>query len=138
MNEITIDEAIEQIGLEIGKVKVVAQAGLLEAALKIINASMKKVPILYGNLRASAYVRTAQETTRPDSAHLDEKENEPVPTDRLGEIGVELGYTANYAVYVHENLEAFHDDGEAKFLESVIIENADLIVEIVKQRSGGE
>lgn len=31
-----------------------------------------------------------------------------------------VGYTAEYAVYVHENLEAFHPVGEAKFLEKPI------------------
>jgi hypothetical protein len=30
---------------------------------------------------------------------------------------VSVGYTANYAVYVHENLQAHHTVGEAKFLE---------------------
>jgi hypothetical protein len=30
---------------------------------------------------------------------------------------VVVGYTAAYAVYVHENLEAHHDNGQAKFLE---------------------
>jgi hypothetical protein len=30
---------------------------------------------------------------------------------------VVVGYTQNYAIYVHENLEAHHDVGEAKFLE---------------------
>lgn len=28
-----------------------------------------------------------------------------------------VGYTANYAIYVHENLEAKHTVGQAKFLE---------------------
>lgn len=138
MKEVTIDEAIEHIGLEIGKVKTLAQAGLLEAALKIMNRSMKLVPVLFGNLRASAYVRTAQDLTRPDPANLVDKDNEAIPSDELGEIGVELGYSANYALYVHENLEAHHDDGEAKFLESVIIENQQEIIEIIKLRSGGQ
>ena len=30
---------------------------------------------------------------------------------------VVVGYTANYAVFVHENLEARHNNGQAKFLE---------------------
>lgn len=31
---------------------------------------------------------------------------------------VNVGFTANYAVYVHENLTAYHPVGEAKFLEN--------------------
>jgi uncharacterized protein YyaL (SSP411 family) len=33
---------------------------------------------------------------------------------------VVVGYTADYAVYVHENLEAYHSVGQAKFLESAV------------------
>lgn len=33
------------------------------------------------------------------------------------------GTSAPYAIYVHEDLEAFHPVGQAKFLESVILES---------------
>lgn len=33
------------------------------------------------------------------------------------------GPAAPYAIYVHENLEAFHKVGQAKFIESVILES---------------
>jgi uncharacterized protein YyaL (SSP411 family) len=33
---------------------------------------------------------------------------------------VVVGYTADYAVYVHENLEAYHPVGQAKFLEVAV------------------
>jgi hypothetical protein len=33
------------------------------------------------------------------------------------------GPTAPYAVYVHEDLEAYHPVGQAKFLESVLLES---------------
>lgn len=32
-------------------------------------------------------------------------------------IRVVVGYEAEYAVHVHEDLDAFHDNGQAKFLE---------------------
>lgn len=32
-----------------------------------------------------------------------------------------VGYTASYAIFVHENLEAFHTVGQAKFLEQPAI-----------------
>lgn len=39
-------------------------------------------------------------------------------SDSLGvKVNVAVGYTQNYAVYVHENLEAHHEIGQAKFLE---------------------
>lgn len=36
---------------------------------------------------------------------------------KYGDPRVVVGFTAQYAVYVHENLEAFHPVGQAKFLE---------------------
>lgn len=45
-------------------------------------------------------------------------------TDRLkalegsyGSVSVAVGFQTNYAIYVHENLEAYHPVGMAKFLE---------------------
>ena len=36
---------------------------------------------------------------------------------KLGKASVVVGYTQQYAIYVHENLEAIHPIGNAKFLE---------------------
>lgn len=44
------------------------------------------------------------------------------------------GPSAPYAVYVHENLEAFHKVGQAKFLESVILESKAYIGSRVAKR----
>lgn len=40
-----------------------------------------------------------------------------------GVIRITLGFNIFYAVYVHEDLEAFHPNGEAKFVESVLNES---------------
>lgn len=49
-----------------------------------------------------------------------------------------VGYTANYALYVHENLEARHEPGkQPKFLEQPARENKDALVEIVKKAMKG-
>lgn len=42
-----------------------------------------------------------------------------------------VGYTQAYAIYVHENLEAHHPVGQAKFLEQPAREEADKLGEIV-------
>jgi hypothetical protein len=63
------------------------QRGLMRAGLALQRESMKIVPILSGNLRASAYTR---------------------PSGHGSTFEVAVGYTAKYALYVHENLEAAH------------------------------
>ena len=36
-----------------------------------------------------------------------------------------IGYSADYAVYVHEDLTKHHPNGQAKFLETAILQNQD-------------
>lgn len=45
---------------------------------------------------------------------------------------VVVGYTVNYAIYVHENMEASHPIGQAKFLERPAREHAKEIGRIVR------
>lgn len=50
-----------------------------------------------------------------------------------------VGFTQNYAIYVHENLEAAHDPGQAKFLEQPAREKAKelgKIIATVAKRTG--
>lgn len=44
------------------------------------------------------------------------------------------GTAAPYALYVHEDLEAFHKTGQAKYIESVILESAPYILQRVARR----
>ena len=56
----------------------------------------------------------------------------------VGGESVIVGYTANYALYVHENLKAHHNVGQAKFLEQPAREKALEIAErIVDSMAGG-
>jgi hypothetical protein len=44
------------------------------------------------------------------------------------------GPSAPYAIYVHENLEAHHTVGQAKFIESVVLESRAYIAQRVAKR----
>lgn len=69
--------------------------------------SMRRTPVDLGTLRASHYV----------------KQPEPKGKNIVVVIGVG-GPAAPYAVYVHEDLEADHKVGQAKFLESTLKESS--------------
>jgi len=72
---------------------------LWEEGQKVMNESVPLCPIDTGRLRASRYVRTPKTTGNRTT--------------------MELGYSTDYAVYVHENLEAYHKPPtQAKFLET--------------------
>lgn len=61
--------------------------GVKKAGLFLQRQSMKEVPVDKGPLRASAFTRA---------------------TGSGKQIQVQVGYTAGYAIYVHENLDAAH------------------------------
>lgn len=71
----------------------------------VLGLAKKKAPVDSGRLRASGYV------TEP------EIKNDVV-------LNGEVGFSAEYAVYVHERTELRHVVGEAKFLEKAINERS--------------
>ena len=122
------------------------QGGLWEAGLKIIGLAQKEAPVALGNLRNSAYVRSASNTVIPDSSY------DPllgtIPDDSLKTLEVEVGFYANYAAAVHEDVEqkgkgtprdgapgTTWDTGGPKFLEGPLLRNKDGILEILAARS---
>lgn len=80
---------------------------LYAEALVIQRESMKRTPVDTGALRASHVTKA--------------------PESNGGEISVKIevgGPAAPYAVFVHENMAAHHEVGQAKFLESAILEGS--------------
>ena len=84
--------------------------GVKLAAAFVKSESQKRTPVDTGNLKASHYVQ------------IEETRNNVV---------AEIGLTAEYALFVHEDLEAFHPTGQAKFLEMAIKENTDKINKLI-------
>jgi hypothetical protein len=64
-----------------------------------------------------------------------------IATKAVKPASVSVGFTQSYAIYVHENLEAKHTNGQAKFLEQPYREMTDSgeLLQIVKDtvRGGG-
>lgn len=82
------------------------------AGLFLQRESQLIVPVDTGNLKNSAFTRKAG--------------------GRGWKVIVVVGYTAAYAIFVHENLEARHKEGkEAKFLEKPLREKRDRILGIM-------
>jgi hypothetical protein len=85
---------------------------LIRAGLFIQRESMLLCPVDTGNLRAGAFTRAKGEGFNTQ---------------------VTVGYTANYAVYVHENLTNRHNPPtQAKFLEQPMRDHQAQIFEIIK------
>lgn len=122
-----LEQVLGNINSEISGIETRSVGGLLKGGLMIQRRSQGKVPVERGNLKASAYTRKAPEDPN----------------------AVEVGYSAAYALFVHENMEQklkgeprpsalgeyWGPNGEPKFLESTLNESASDFVEIVRQEA---
>lgn len=122
-----LDVALKNLNAEISGIKGRTTGGLMAGGFVILGTSNRRVPVEYGNLRASGYVRRAHDI--PDA--------------------VEIGYTASYALSVHENMEQklkgrprpsglgvyWGPHGQPKFLESAARDESDRVVEIVAEHA---
>jgi hypothetical protein len=124
-----LDTVMRNLNREVKGIKGRTLAGLYEAGLKVQASAQRRVPVDTGNLKASAYTRK----------------------DPGGQPQVEVGFTAAYAVFVHENLEMklkgvprtsgsgkgryWDPQGRAgpKFLQNAVSENVRNILAIVQK-----
>ena len=89
------------------------ERGFIKAGLFLQRKSQKVVPVDTGNLRNSAFTRL--------QGHNQGKNSK-----------VFVGYTAAYAIFVHEDLEASHKPGKtAKFLEGPAREHRQDMIDII-------
>lgn len=134
-----IDEVIKNLNKEIKGVEGRTRAGLKKAGMFVERKSMKKTPVVTGNLRSSHYSESFNTPRGP---------------------GVEIGFTASYAPSVHENPRAGKTGGKShladpgilpsgrkstritystvggwKFLEIPLKRNVRRILEIIKQNA---
>ena len=91
-----VKKALKELNKAAYDRKKATMRGLLKAGLILQADAQRRTPVDTRNLRGSAYTR------------------------KNGDAAVDVGYTAAYAVFVHEDLEAKHTNGEAKFLENAI------------------
>jgi len=81
--------------------------------------SMRRTPVRFGALRASTRVLT------------------PEWDGNTLTVIIAVGDTSTpYAIYVHENLDAFHKVGQAKFLESTLMESRPYMAARIARRLG--
>lgn len=91
------------------KVQRAAGEGLRAAGEKILDEAGERTPVDTGRLKGSRAMVG--------------------PTGSGNKIEVVLQYGTTYAIYVHERLELNHPVGQAKFLESAVIDGVDTFIE---------
>ena len=108
-----LDRVLRNLNREIVGIQNRARAGLREAALVVRKRSQELTPVDTGHLKASAYTEAYNMPEGP---------------------AAEIGYTAGYAVFVHE-IEKHHNVGQWKFLETALKQKRQEILEIIRKRA---
>ena len=106
----------DRLRREIPNVSLVVKDALDEWAERVLAESRRLVPVQTGNLRDSGEV---------------------VKTAILGNMApsVEIAYTADYALTIHEDLALNHPNGgQAKYLEQPMSQHQDELVQAVQKR----
>lgn len=123
-----LDKTLKNLNKAILNVKGVTLDGLLAGGLIVQADAQKHVPVEYGTLRQSAYTRKVRDGANPL---------------------VEVGFTAEHAPWVHENLAMklrgeprksgkgvyWGPHGEARFLANAVERQTDRVVEVVAARA---
>jgi hypothetical protein len=115
MNEVKLEGFVEltkKLNKSISEVFDTVEDALLDCGNDLQQKAQDLTPVRTGALRASAFTE-AESGSNPS---------------------VIVGFEEEYAIYVHENLEANHDVGQAKFLEQPLKENSDKYVGHVRDK----
>lgn len=114
-----VEKVIANINKELEKMKTFSLAGMIDAAIDIqrdMEAGPTKIPLDLGNLRASFFITTSMGTVPEgkapnfkgdDSGQLIADHQSVLSTMKTKAVSagvpmVVLGFSANYAIYVHE------------------------------------
>lgn len=128
-----LDEVVSNLNKQIEGIENRGLDGLMDAGLQIQRLAQQELrgSVVTGNLRASGYTRKTGELVRLDSSALNRENSVPDPSGRVDGDGVEVGFTAVYAVFVHEDQEG----RSPKFLEAPIRRNQKAIIDIIRRRA---
>ena len=145
---IGMDEVLARLNNGVRRIEIRTKKGMIAAGLFLQRASQKMTPVDLANLRSSAFTiwgpgkgRSSPSFSGDDAAQLTANHENVMGQDSMdlntkrSQPEVEVGYSAFYAIFVHEDMEANHTTGENKFLEKAIIHSVDKMLDIIEQEA---
>lgn len=145
---LTVDQAVKSLQADIVKIPFKTLSGMIKGGLIIQGAAQKLVPVDLANLKASAFTVWGKKTTATsgkfsgeDGAKMETNHKSVVSQEKAGlsknlfTPEVEVGFSAYYAIFVHEDLDAKHKVGQAKYLDSAIASSVGEVIAAVKMEA---
>lgn len=128
-----LNEAVEKIQEAVDNLEHGSVVGLANALLYIATESQQRAPKDTGDLRGSVEVKIDGKKY----AHGEKGGGITVTgilSDKPDDVTVgEVSYNTKYAANQHEHTEYQHKNGQAKYLESVLIEQKDRILKLIAE-----
>ncbi len=152
----SLEEVVSNLAKEIKKIEGKTMKGLIRAAIPVVGEAVEGAPMVTGNLRASKYVITSrgkvEQGRNPEfkgkQAAKMARAHSRTLSDRRSVVGqatkstVEIGFSAEYALKVHENRRAgktgmlgASEVGHWKFLEWALRDNQKRILSIIREEA---
>lgn len=107
-----IDKVLGNLNRQIVQINGRSRVGLRAAALLVLGEAKELTPVVTGHLQGFTHTEPIESSAGP---------------------GIEIGFDAIYAVFVHERTELHHPVGQAKFLETALKKNAKRVLEIIRK-----
>ena len=111
-----ISEVLSNLNKELAKIEGASLDGLVLAALEVQADAQKLTPVVTGNLQNSAYVLSSKKTVLGSQAEATAEAASRLAREKAeveNELAVNVGFTAMYAPFVHENPRAGKTGGKS-------------------------
>jgi len=140
-----LERVLKRINKMAAKIPYRTLKGMITAGLYVQGEAMKLVPVDLGNLRSSAFTvwgassaNKSGKFSGPKGSEM-KQDHDQVVSEENSKMSksiifpsVEVGFSAYYAVFVHEDLDAAHSKGQqAKFLQTALAKNRAEIMSII-------
>ena len=127
-----LDEAAEKLQTLVDAMAGASAQGLSDASLFILGDAAKRAPVDTGNLRGSGYVELDGQQVAKGAEGGGCTLTGAGPEDAAH---AEIGFNAKYAADQHEQVHLSHPrGGQAKYLESVLVEEQERILATITGR----
>ena len=143
-----MDEILTNLNEQVKGIAVRTKRGMITAGFLIQREAQILVPVDLNNLRSSAFTiwgpgqgKTTASFTGDDADVLSADHERVVKEEQMGLSSstfspeVEVGFSAFYAIFVHEDLNAKHVVGEAKFLQKAVSQNISQILAAIENEA---
>lgn len=128
-----LNEAVDNIQEAVDNLEHGSVVGLANALLYIATESQQRAPVDTGDLRGSVEVKINNESYAKGQSGGGITVNGTIPDNHENETVIgEVSYNTKYAANQHEHTEYDHPKGgQAKYLESVLVEEKDRILKLI-------